>query len=125
MSCKQAAAPGQDAVQPDLFGQHPGQERHLDRMPQHVLAVAGAEVQPAQQVDDPLVQAVDVDLLAGRLAQLLDVPLHFLLRLGDDFLDPRGMDAAVGDQLVQREPGDLAADRVEGADDDHARACRR
>ena len=74
---------------PDLFGQHPGQEGHLDRVPQHVLAVAGAEVEPPQQVDDPLVQAVDVHFLAGRFAQLLDVPLQLLLRLGDDLLDPR------------------------------------
>ena len=42
------------------------------------------------------------------------------LRAGDDLLDPRGVDAAVGDQLFQRQPGDLAADRVEGADDHHA-----
>ena len=31
------------------------------------------------------------------------------------------MDAAVLDQLVQRQLGDLAADVVEGRDDDHAR----
>ena len=53
------------------------------------------------------------DLLAGLLAELLDVPLQLLLRAGHDLLDPRGMDAAVGDQLVQGEPRDLAADHVE------------
>ena len=31
------------------------------------------------------------------------------------------MDAAVGDELVERDPGDFAADRVERADDHHAR----
>ena len=36
--------------------------------------------------------------------------------LGDDLLDPAGMDAAVGDELGERDPGDLAADRVEAAD---------
>ena len=102
---QQAAAPGQRAVQADFVGQHAGDERHLDAVAQHVLAVAGAEVQPAQQVHHPLVHAVDVDLLAGLLAQLLDVPLQFLLRGGDDLLDARGMDAAVGDQLVQRRCG--------------------
>ena len=76
-------------------------------VPQHVLAVAGAEVQPAQQVDQPLVQAVDVGLLAGLLAQLLDVPLQLLLRGDDDFLDPRGVDAAVGDELVPARGGRL------------------
>ena len=53
-------------------------------------------------------------------------------RLGDDLLDARGMDAAVGDQLGQRQAGDLAADGVEAADmttpggvvDDHVDAGR-
>ena len=39
----------------------------------------------------------------------------------DELFDPRRMDAAVGDQLVQRHAGDLAADRIEPADDHHAR----
>ena len=52
---QQAAAAGQLAVEAHLLGQHAGEEGHFDRVPQHVLAVAGAEVQPAQQVDEPLV----------------------------------------------------------------------
>ena len=50
---QQAAAAGQVAVQADHLGHHAGEERHFDAVPQHVLAVAGAEVQPAQQVDAP------------------------------------------------------------------------
>ena len=42
----------------------PGQVRHLERVPQHVLRVAGAEVQPAQVVDQLLVQPDDVGLRA-------------------------------------------------------------
>ena len=38
----------------------------------------------------------------------------------DHLLDARRVDAAVLDQLGQRQPGRLAADVVEGADDDHA-----
>ena len=62
----------------------------------------------------------DGQLLAGFLADLQDVLFQFLLRGGDDLLDPRGVDAAVGNELVQRQPRDLAADHVEAADDDHA-----
>ena len=69
---QQAAPPGQVAVQADLFGHHAGQKRHLDRVPQHVLAVAGAELQPAEQLDDLLVQARHVGLLGGLLADLAD-----------------------------------------------------
>ncbi len=117
---QQAAAPGQLAVEVHFLGQHAGDEGHLDAVPQHVLAVAGAEVEPSQQIHQPLVQAVDVGLDAGLLAQLLDVPFHLRLRAGDDLLDPRGVDAAVGDEFLQREPGDFAADHVEGGDDHHA-----
>ena len=62
----------------------------------------------------------DVRLQHRLLADLQDVLLHLLLRLGDHLLDARRVDAAVLDQLGQREPGGLAADVVEGADDDHA-----
>ena len=46
--------------------------------------------------------------------------LHLLLGLLDDLLDPGGVDAAVLDQLLQRDLGDLAADAVEAGDDHHA-----
>ena len=62
----------------------------------------------------------DVRLLHRLLAELEDVLLHLLLRLLDDLLDPRRVDAAVLDELGQGEPGGLAADVVEGADDDDA-----
>src|SRR5262249_152869 len=49
-----------------------------------------------------------------------DVLLHLRLRLLHPLLDARRVDAAVLDQLRQGQPGGLAADVVEGADDDHA-----
>ena len=63
---QQAAAPGQRAVEADFLGHHAGDEGHFDAVPQHVLAVAGAEMQPAQQVDQPLVQAADGQLPGRR-----------------------------------------------------------
>ena len=89
MSCSRPQRRASVAVQADLFGHHAGQERHFDRVPQHVLAVAGAEPQPAQQVDHLLVQPRHVGFLRRLLAELLDVLLHLLLRLGDDLFDPR------------------------------------
>ncbi len=65
-------------------------------------------------------QAGDVRLLRGGLAELADVLLHLLLRFADDFLDAGRMDAAVLDQLFERELGDLATDVVEAGDDDDA-----
>src|SRR5207253_3803556 len=60
--------------------------------------------------------------IRGRLlADLLYVALHLLLRLLHDLFDARGMDAAVLNELRQGELGGLAADVVEGADDDDAR----
>ena len=42
---QQPAAAGQPAVEPHFLGQHAGEKGDFDRMPQHVLAVAGAEAQ--------------------------------------------------------------------------------
>jgi hypothetical protein len=87
--------------------------RHLDRVLELVLAVARPEPHPPHHLDDLGVQAVDAGLVGGRLAFLADVRLDILLRLGDDLLDPSRVDAPVGHQLGQGQPGDLAADRVE------------
>ena len=120
MSCSRPARRARIGVQPHFFGHHAGDERHFDRMPQHVLAVAGAVVQAAEQVDDSLVEAADAGFLDGFFAESLDLRLDLLLRFGDDLLDPRRMDAAVGDELVERDFGDFAADGVERADDHDA-----
>ena len=76
---------------------------------------------PAEQVNDLGMQARHVGFLGRFLAELLDVLLHLGLRFGHQLFDPRGMDAPVGDQLVERHAGHFAADGVEAADDDHAR----
>jgi hypothetical protein len=55
------------------------------------------------------------------LAEPADVDFHFLLRFADDLFDPRGMDAAVLDELDQRQLGRFAADGVESGDDHDAR----
>ena len=57
-------------------------------------------------------------LVGGLLAGLAHDRVDLGARLGDDLLDPARVDPAVGDQLGDREPGDLAADRVEARQDD-------
>ena len=121
MSCSRPQRRPSGAVEADLLGEQAGQVGDLDRVLEHVLRIARAELEAAEVVEQLVVQARDVRLLRGLLAELADVLLHLLLGLGDDLLDPGRMDPAVVDQLLQRELGDLAADVVEARDDDDAR----
>ncbi len=89
-------------------------------MAEDVLAVAGAETEATEQMDDFGVQAADFGFLDGLFAVFLDVLLHLGLGFDDDFLDPRGVNTAISDELAQSHTGDLAAHRVEAADDDDA-----
>ena len=86
-------------------------------MDEDVLAVAGAELEPAEQLDDLGRQGGDAGVVDGLLAGLAHHQIDLGAGLGHDLLDAARMDAAVRDQLGQGQPGDLAADRVEAADD--------
>ena len=56
-------------------------------------------------------------VVGGLLAGLAHDRVDLGAGLGDDLLDAAGVDAAVGDELGDRQPGDLAADRVEAGQD--------
>ena len=84
---------------------------------EHVLAVAGAVLEAPQQLDDLGRQAGHAGLVGGLLAGLLHDQVDLGARLGDDLLDPSGVDAPVLDELREGQAGDLAAHRVEAADD--------
>ena len=107
------AAPQQQRVHLELAGHHARDVGRLDQVPEHVLPVGGAVPEPAQQVDQLRVHVGDAELdqgvLTGPPAQLLDLGLAPLVGV----LDSLRVDPAVGDQPLQREPGDLAPDRVE------------
>ncbi len=90
-------------------------------MLKHVLAVARAEVQPAEQVDLFAMQAADVRVHRRLLAELDDLLFDLGPRLVDDLFDPRGVDAAVLNQPFERKAGHLAPHRVERTDHDDAR----
>ena len=63
-------------------------------------------------------QPGNAGLVGGRFAGLAHDEVDLGAGLGDDLLDAARVDAAVGDELGQGDPGDLAADRVEARQDD-------
>jgi hypothetical protein len=67
------------------------------------------------------VEVVEPELEGGRLALAAHGGLELGLHLLDDLLDARRVDAAVGDEALDRLLGDLAAVRVEAREDDGAR----
>ena len=86
----------------------------LERVLEHVLPVARAEPQPAEDTHELLVErpAVRLEhrLLAGLAHDVLDLRLGLVVHL----LDAGGMDPPVLDQLGQRQTRHLAAQPVEG-----------
>src|SRR5438094_6963225 len=62
--------------------------------------------------------ALDTGLVHRLLAGFDDPGRDLGLALPDDLLDPPRMDAAVGDQPLERQPADFAAYRVEAGDHD-------
>ena len=105
----------------ELVGHHRRQVRALDGVREHVLAVARAVLQAAQDLDQLGVEAADVGLEGRLLAALDDVALELGLGLVVGLLDPRRVDAPVLQQLLERHPGDLAADAVEAGEDHRVR----
>ena len=104
---------GQLGVRAQLRGHQSREVGDLERVDQHVLPVARAELQPAEQLDQFGSQAVDVGVEGRLLAGLLDLLVDLLLGLGEHLFDLGRMDATVGHQLGQRQAGDLAAHGVE------------
>ena len=66
-------------------------------------------------------QIVQAELERDRRAFLAHRLVGLVLHLLDDFFDARRMDAAVGDQPLDRLLGDLAAVGIEAGQDDRAR----
>ena len=102
---QQAAHLGDLDVGADLGRDDRGEVARLDRVVEHVLAVARAVLEPAEQLDDLGGQARDAGLVGGRLAGLAHDEVDLGARLGDDLLDAAGVDPAVGDELGERRSG--------------------
>ena len=118
---EQSGPLGLGHVGADLGRQQAGDVGDLDGVVEHVLSVAGAVVHPAQQLDQLGVQTVDIGLKDRALPFGLDGGVHLPLGLLHHLLDAGGVDAAVQDQLLQGQPGDLPADGVKAGDGDGLR----
>ena len=73
---QEAGAAGVLGVDAQLAGHDAAEEGHLQGVLQHVLGVGGAVVQPADNLDYILVDAVHAHVEGGLLAGLLDTGLH-------------------------------------------------
>src|SRR5215471_8553649 len=130
---QQAGPLGDIAVGAELRRHVGGEPRDFLGVLEDVLAVRGAVLEPPEKLDELRVEVRDRELQRRRLAFLADLFPQLGADLLYDLFDAGRMDAAVRDQLLQRHPGDLAAKRLEGRDDDRLRgvvddqvhACRR
>ncbi len=96
------------------LGSHGGaQLGNLDGVLQEVLSVGGTVFHAADHLDQIGGHVVDAEVDDGALTGLDDLLFHLFLHLVNHLFDTCGVDAAVGDQLLERQAGDLTADRVE------------
>ena len=66
-------------------------------------------------------QVVDTDIEGGLLARLLDALIDELLGLVEHLLDTCGVDASVGDEVLEGYPANLPAHRVKAREHDRLR----
>ena len=100
---------------------HAGDMGHLDGVLQHILAVAGAVMQAAQQLLQLRMHASHAGFQSSTLALGADDSVHLPAGLLHHFLNVGGMDTAVGNELLQRQAGHLAAHRLEAGHGDGLR----
>src|SRR5260370_243323 len=70
-------------------------------MSQHILSVAGAEVEPPQDLEQLRLETVNIGLQGSVLAGLAYNRIDFLPCFGDDILNTCRVNASVKDQLCQ------------------------
>ena len=78
-----------------------------------VLAVARPELEPAEDLHELLVELAAMSLEDGLFARLADEVVYLRLRLVVGLLDPRGVNAAVLEELLQRQLRNLSSHPVE------------
>ena len=110
---EQARTPGHCCIYAKLGGHHPAQVRHLFDVLEAVLAVRAPVLEPAHELDDFGMEPFDPKLESRRFAFLLNELIHFLLDLGDHLLNTARVDAAVFDEPLQGDTGDLAFNGIE------------
>ena len=89
------------AVEPELVGNHLREERNLNRVAQHILAVTRTEVHLAECLDDLWMKPPNVGFDDGVVTDLHDLLFDIALGLLDEFLDTRRVNASVGNKSLQ------------------------
>jgi hypothetical protein len=118
---QEGRALGRLHARPELGGHHTRQVRALERVLEDVLAVARPVAEAAEDLDELLVHLPAVRLEDGLLPGLADEVVDLRLRPVVHLLDAGRVDAAVLDELDQRQLGHLAADSVERREHDRLR----
>jgi hypothetical protein len=108
-------------VETELGSHDTSKPRHFLRVLKDVLAVARSPSHATDELHELRMQTVNTCVVRRLLASLDDLRLDFLARFVDDFFDATWMNAAVRDQLLQREARHFTADRVETRHDDRIR----
>ena len=93
----------------------------LHRVQQHVLSIAGAVMEPSQHFYKLRMEIPDAAFKHHALTLCLDGRFHLPAGLFHHLFDVGGMNPAVGNQLFQRQPGNLPPYRFKAADGDRLR----
>ena len=110
---QKTSALGGHNVQTKLGGHNAAQVGNLKRVLQHVLTKRGAVAQSAQSLDNLGVQVVDTGIEGGLLASLTHTLLNQVGSLVIHLFDAGGVNAAVGNKVLERHAGSLTTDRIE------------
>ena len=121
MSCRSAARFAVFTLAPSSTRHDPGQVHDFESVLEDVLPVARPVPQLADHLHELLVELAAAGLEDRLLPRLAHVILELGLREVVHLLDPRRVDAPVLDQLLERRPGHLAPEPVEGGEDDGLR----
>lgn len=104
---------GGRGIKPKLGGHDAAQLRDLLGVLQDVLTKRGAIAQSAERLDDLGVKVVDAGVKGGLLASLLNPLVYESLGLLVHLLDAGRVNAAVGDEVLERHAGRLATNGLE------------
>ena len=100
-------------IEAKLVGHDLAHTSNLNGVVEDVLAVGSAVAQGTQGPHELRMDVVDLEVEAGLLAGLEHLGVDLIGGLVEELLDARRMNAAVGDEVLEGDTGDLAADRVE------------
>ncbi len=105
-------------VETELSGDESREVAALDEVREHVLTVRRAVVQRTDYRYELGVEVADADAVQGFTGGGFDALVDGDPAALERLFDPLGVDAPVGDQLLQRDPGSLTSHGVERGEQD-------